>query len=114
MGIGFVFPTLMAIGIMFLPESPRWDYRKGRIDRARTTIAKAYGVPESHREVVKEVREIKEKFEAEKAAAWHEVFTGPRMAYRTLLGIALQALQQLTGANFFFYCKRRRTTFPFL
>ncbi|OTA20007.1 Low-affinity glucose transporter [Hortaea werneckii EXF-2000] len=25
------------------------------------------------------------------------------MAYRTLLGITLQALQQLTGANFFFY-----------
>lgn len=32
-----------------------------------------------------------------------EVFTGPRMLYRTLLGIAIQALQQMTGANFFFY-----------
>jgi len=33
----------------------------------------------------------------------YEVFTGPRMKYRLLLGIALQAIQQLTGANFFFY-----------
>lgn len=32
-----------------------------------------------------------------------EVLTGPRMLYRTLLGIALMAGQQLTGANFFFY-----------
>lgn len=108
MGIGFIFPAIMAIGIMFLNESPRWDYRKGNIDGARATIAKSYGVSENHREVVRELREIREKFEAENAGGekhpWYEVFTGPRMAYRTLLGMTLQALQQLTGANFFFYC----------
>lgn len=107
MGIGFIFPTIMIAGIMFLPESPRWEYRKGRIDSCRTTIAKSYGVPEDHPEVVKELHDIKEKFDAEMVngvkAPWYEVFTGPRMAYRTLLGITLQALQQLTGANFFFY-----------
>ncbi|KAF2479884.1 general substrate transporter [Neohortaea acidophila] len=107
MGIGFIFPTVMIAGIMFLPESPRWEYRKGRIDSCRTTIAKSYGVPEDHPEVVKELHDIKEKFDAEMVngvkAPWYEVFTGPRMAYRTLLGITLQALQQLTGANFFFY-----------
>ena len=49
---------------------------------------------------------MKEKLDEEKAAgtaSWHEIFTGPRMFYRTLLGIALQSLQQLTGANFIFY-----------
>ncbi|PNS19541.1 Hexose transporter 2 [Sphaceloma murrayae] len=106
MGIGFLFPVVMAIGIMFLRESPRWDYRHGRIDRARTTIAKSYGVSETHWEVQHEMQEIKAKLEAENvggAHPWYEVFTGPRMAYRTLLGISLQALQQLTGANYFFY-----------
>lgn len=103
MGVGFIFPTIMIAGILFLPESPRWEYRKGRIDSSRTTIAKSYGVPEDHPEVVRELQDIKEKFEAETAGAWHEVFTGPRMIYRTILGITLQALQQLTGANFFFY-----------
>ncbi|TKA83462.1 hypothetical protein B0A55_00579 [Friedmanniomyces simplex] len=53
------------------------------------------------------MREIKEKLDAENAGGgkhkWYEAFTGPRMAYRTSLGVALQALQQLTGANFFFY-----------
>ncbi|KAK3702034.1 hexose transporter hxt5 [Vermiconidia calcicola] len=97
----------MVGGILFLRESPRWDYRKGRINRARTTIAKSYGVPENHWEVKLEMFEIKENFDAENAGGgqhrWCEVFTGPRMAYRTLLGITLQALQQLTGANFFFY-----------
>ncbi|KAJ9619529.1 hexose transporter hxt5 [Taxawa tesnikishii (nom. ined.)] len=107
MGVGFIFPIIMAVGICFLRESPRWDYRHGKIDRARTTIAKTYGVPETHWEVAREMREIKAKLDAENAGGgkhpWHEVFTGPRMMYRTLLGVALQALQQLTGANYFFY-----------
>ncbi|KAK4951500.1 hexose transporter hxt5 [Elasticomyces elasticus] len=107
MGIGFIFPAIMATGIMFLRESPRWDYRNNNMDRARATIAKSYGVSENHFEVKREMREIKEKYEAENAGGgkhkWYEVVTGPRMAYRTALGVTLQALQQLTGANFFFY-----------
>lgn len=89
---------------MLLSESPRWDYRKGNTDRARASIAKSYGVADNHWEVQREVREIKEKLEAESNSAWHEIVTGPKMTYRLLLGIGLQALQQLTGANFFFYC----------
>ncbi|KAF2766374.1 hypothetical protein EJ03DRAFT_330105 [Teratosphaeria nubilosa] len=107
MGIGFLFPLLMGTGILFLRESPRWDYRHGRIDRARTTIALSYGVSENHWEVHREMEEIREKFEAENAGGgkhkFYEVFTGPRMFYRTCLGMTLQMLQQLTGANYFFY-----------
>ena len=107
MGVGFIWSVIMAIGIMFLRESPRWEYRKGKIESARTTIAKSYGVPENHWEVDREIREIKAKLDAENAGGgkhpWYEVFTGPRMMYRVLLGVSMQALQQLTGANFFFY-----------
>ncbi|KAF2636009.1 general substrate transporter [Massarina eburnea CBS 473.64] len=107
MGIGFIWPAIMAVGIMTLRESPRWEYRQGEIDSARTTVALSYGVPEDHPDVLREMREIREKLEAEQAGGghhpWYEIFTGPRMLYRTLLGITLQALQQLTGANFFFY-----------
>ena len=70
------------------------------MDEARTTLAKFYGVSESHREVKRELAEIKEKHDIEVANGkrpWIELFTGPRMAYRTVLGIVLQALQQLTG-----------------
>jgi SP family sugar:H+ symporter-like MFS transporter len=50
--------------------------------------------------------ELQEKLGAEQAAGhhpWYEVFTGPRMLYRVLLGVAIQMFQQLTGANYFFY-----------
>lgn len=107
MGVGFIFPAIFISGIMFMRESPRWDYRQGKIDAARTTLAKSYGTSENHIMVVTELREIQEKFDAESAGGvthpWYEIFTGPRMAYRTILGITLQILQQLTGANFFFY-----------
>jgi SP family sugar:H+ symporter-like MFS transporter len=107
MGIGFIWPLIMGVGILFLRESPRWDYRHGNIDNARATIAISYGVSEDHPEVIREIKEIKEKLDAENAGGgkhpWYEIFTGPKMLYRTLLGIALQALQQLTGANFYFY-----------
>ncbi|KAH7115141.1 general substrate transporter [Dendryphion nanum] len=107
MGIGFIWPVIMGVGMVFMRESPRWEYRKGRLDEARKTIAISYGLPEDHPEVSREIREIKEKLDAERAGGgkhpWYEIFTGPRMLYRTLLGITLQALQQLSGANFFFY-----------
>lgn len=107
MGIGFIWSFLMIVGITFMQESPRWEYRKGKIDSARKTVALTYGVSEDHAEVTREIREIQMKFEAEQAGGghhpWYEIFTGPRMLYRVLLGIVLQALQQLTGANYYFY-----------
>ena len=67
-------------------------------------MSKLYGVHEHHYAVKRELKEIQEKLDQEThGAPWHAVFTGPRMSYRTLLGITMQALQQLTGANFFFY-----------
>jgi SP family sugar:H+ symporter-like MFS transporter len=106
MGIGFVWSGIMAGGIWLLPESPRWDYRKGKVEKARQTIAGVYGTSQNHSAVNNEIREIKAKFDVEKQGGdhpWYEVFTGPRMGYRIALGAGLQMLQQLTGANFFFY-----------
>ncbi|RHZ55053.1 sugar porter family MFS transporter [Aspergillus thermomutatus] len=106
MGIGFAWPLILGLGTLFLPESPRYAYRHGRVDEARKTMCKLYGVGPNHRVVMQEMKEMKDKLDEERAAgtaAWHEIFTGPRMFYRTVLGIALQSLQQLTGANFIFY-----------
>ncbi|KAF9893799.1 hexose transporter hxt1 [Aspergillus nanangensis] len=106
MGIGFAWPLILGIGTLFLPESPRFAYRNGRVEEAREVMSKLYGVPPNHRCVVQEMKDMKDKLDEERAAgtaSWHEIITGPRMLYRTLLGIVLQSLQQLTGANFLFY-----------
>jgi SP family sugar:H+ symporter-like MFS transporter len=108
LGITFLWGLILGIGIVFFPESPRYDYRHGRIDQARSTMSKLYGVPQNHRVILEELSEIEDQLEAESASkgGWHgwvETFQGPRMPYRIFLGIVLQALQQLTGANYFFY-----------
>ncbi|KAG7112998.1 Hexose transporter 2 like protein [Verticillium longisporum] len=104
MGCGFIAPAIMGLGVLTLRESPRWDFRHGRTDEAETTLALLSGVDRDHPTVQHEIRDIRKQLAAEHAEqAWHEVFTGPAMMRRTLLGMALQALQQLTGANFFFY-----------
>jgi MFS transporter, SP family, sugar:H+ symporter len=69
-------------------------------------MVKLYGVSPDHRIVAEELAEIKAKHDDEllhQNQKWWEIFTGRRMAYRIALGVTLQALQQLTGANYFFY-----------
>ena len=104
-GLSFLWALILGAGILFLPESPRFAYRQGREDEARRTIAKLAGLAPDSRSVNHQINEIRVKLEEERAGAntkWYEIFTGPKMFYRTMLGVVLQAGQQLTGANFFF------------
>ncbi|MCJ1383082.1 hexose transporter hxt1 [Xylographa soralifera] len=106
MGISFLWPLILGIGMIFLSESPKYMFRQNRKAEAREVMCKYLGVSQNHSTVAKESREMEQKLNEEEAGGdrpWYEIFTGPRMAYRTLLGIALMSFQQLTGANFFFY-----------
>src|SRR5687768_7166027 len=105
-GLGFAWALVLGAGILCLPESPRYAFLKGREDEARKTIASLAGVDLHAASVNAEIDEIREKVQEMKEGSetkWYEVFTGPRMLYRLMLGILLQSGQQLTGANFFFY-----------
>lgn len=105
-GIGFLWALILGVGILFLPESPRFAFGKGREDEARQIIAGLAGVPLDDPAVKAELDQIRMKLEEEKLsgkAKLIEIFTGPRMLYRTIIGVVLQSGQQLTGANFFFY-----------
>lgn len=106
MGIEFLWALILAVGMLSFPESPRYDFVHGRVERARISMTQFYGVGPNHVTIVAEMKQMERKVQAERQAGhrpWHEFFTGPRMAYRTILGATLQALQQLTGANYFFY-----------
>ncbi|KAL3424112.1 hypothetical protein PVAG01_03393 [Phlyctema vagabunda] len=102
--IGYLWAIILGVGILFLPETPRHDWNHGRSDRAITTMAKFYGVPEDSKLIQLETAEIEKVMQATQGDhPWWEAVTGPRMLYRVLLAMGLQMLQQLTGANYFFY-----------
>ena len=106
MGIGFFWPLTLEFGMLYFPETPKFAYRQGDASEARKTMARLLGVSMNHKRIADEILGMKEQLDHEKADGdrpWQEISTGPRMAYRTLLGIALMSFQQLTGANFFFY-----------
>ncbi|KAF4565658.1 hexose transporter hxt1 [Pleurotus pulmonarius] len=108
--IGIVWALILAIGMIFMPESPRWLAAHNRIEEARRSVALSRGVPVSEQQtnafVIREVEQIREAADKQRKlqAGWLACFESKgKIRYRTFLGMTLQALQQLTGANYFFY-----------
>lgn len=102
MGIGFIWAIILGVGILFFPETPRFNYRKGKVQEATATMMKVYGAPQNHYTIHVELREIGEKFRQEAARGnafqeWYRMLYAPKMGYRILLGVGLQMFQQLTG-----------------
>lgn len=64
MGIGYIWALLLGIGMIFMPESPRWDICNDNHSRAFTTMTKFYGVSRNHRAVHRETKEINEALAA--------------------------------------------------
>ncbi|OAA73730.1 siderophore iron transporter mirC [Cordyceps fumosorosea ARSEF 2679] len=108
-GLGWIWTAVLGVGILFFPETPRYNYRRGRTEEAVQTICDVHGAQRNHWVIHTQVAEIESKLHAESKimkgpiAEFVGMWKAPRMLYRLFLGITLQSLQQLSGANFFFY-----------
>lgn len=65
MALSFIFAVILGVGILFFSETPRFDYRRGRICEAKSTMMRVYGVGGDHYSIHLELEEIKFKHEAE-------------------------------------------------
>jgi MFS family permease len=91
---------LLFIGMMFLPESPRWLARKERWDECKAVLVLVHGKGDvNHPWVARELEEIKEycDFERENADVTYLELLKPNMINRTHIGVFTQIWSQLTG-----------------
>jgi SP family sugar:H+ symporter-like MFS transporter len=63
-GLSILWALLLGTAMLFLPESPRYSYRKGNVEDVRKTMAKLNGVEPDSEFLDKEIAEIQEKLEA--------------------------------------------------
>ena len=90
------------IGMIFLPESPRWLARKDRWEEAHDVLTLVHGKGDPNSPfVVRELQEIKDMVEFERNnsdVSYLELFK-PHMINRTHIGLFTQIWSQLTGMN---------------
>jgi sugar porter (SP) family MFS transporter len=96
-GIAAVPGAALAIGMFFMPFSPRWLVEKGREDEAREVL-ETYRFDED--DVDGEIEEIKQI--AEKEFSLREL-AGKAVRRMMVVGIALAVFQQIVGINTVIY-----------
>lgn len=109
-GLQFVWATSLAIGMSFLPESPRYYVQKDKIEQALESLSKLRRLPTDDADLIEELIEIKANYDYElsfgKTSYWDCFRNGGgrhKQVLRMFTGIGVQAFQQSTGINFIFY-----------
>jgi len=101
LGMIFIVPVLMSLGLFFIPESPRWLILVEKPAQAEKALLWMRPHPES---VPGEVAEIQAAIDAEKAvkssANFLDIWKDPVDRRRTLLAIAAVSTQAASGAMF--------------
>jgi MFS family permease len=100
LGLFYIVPTIIAISIFFLPESPRWLLQQNRVEEAKSSLHKLREGAFTDEEINNELREVEFALanEAEQGK-FIELFQG-RNLERTLIVAAVNFFQQATGQAF--------------
>jgi sugar porter (SP) family MFS transporter len=114
--VQFLWAIILATGLALLPESPRYFVKKGKLDKAAKALGRVRGQPVDSEYIQDELAEIIANHEYEMSIVPQTSYLGSWMACfegkitspasnlrRTVLGIFMQMMQQLTGINFIFY-----------
>jgi len=96
-GMGAVPAVILAIGMIWMPESPRWLVLNHKATDAAAVLKRIRGTDA----VADEIAEISESLHEEKAS-WSELFA-PALRTGLIVGVGLGLFQQFTGINTVIY-----------
>lgn len=110
LSLQYIWSVFLAIGMIFLPESPRYFILKDELNKAAKSLSFLRGIPIDDPRLLEELVEIKATFDYEasfgKTTIW-DCFKSsesrPKQRLRIFTGIMIQVFQQFSGINFIFY-----------
>ena len=100
LGIVAIPAVIMFIGILFLPESPRWLYLNGKKTDSERVLIRLRGDKEV---VSRELREIDKALTDDSPESGWSLLKNSNFKRAVTLGIVLQLFQQFTGINVVMY-----------
>jgi sugar porter (SP) family MFS transporter len=116
MALQLLWALILAGGLLWLPESPRYFVMKGKLDQAAKVLERLRDQHAGSELVQAELTEIIANHEYEMSvipqsgyfSSWANCFKGglrnpASNLRRTILGTSMQMMQQWTGINFIFY-----------
>lgn len=97
LGVAAIPAAAFFVGLLFIPESPRWLISNRQRDKGRAVLARIYGAEQAERQVA-----LVEEAAASEQGTWGEVFAKPmRRPLAVALGLAIVC--QITGINTVLY-----------
>lgn len=96
-GLGAIPAVILLIGMIYLPETPRWLISRGLVDKAKDVLCRTG----SANNVDAEIKNISGSM-SDKKCSWSEVFA-PWVRPALFVGIILAFFQQATGINTIIY-----------
>jgi len=92
--------VLFLVGVLFIPESPRYLVAQGKVDDAKTVFSKI-----SNHNVAAQISDVKSSLHSDKKPSIRDLFIDGSKKVHPIVwaGVALSVFQQFVGINVVFY-----------